>query len=1097
MAGILTAVWIATVCVVIASAQTSTLVPDARGVTAESLDAALEAAVADGELDEPTRTALVDQLRQARAHLRSRQSADAAAAAYAATVRSAPRDTQRLRAKLDESTRDASTVESLGIDERTATSVVDGALTSALVELAAAEAQLAAYDAEAAAEADRPAAIRERLAALRARGPSTAAVSPVGEPQVLGQARRLTFQLEEQARSAEVQRLEQELLSHGVRLNLLGARRDDTARQVVDTRRRVDVLQAEVNVRRQRQADRAREEAALAELAAAAEHPAIRELAQDNAELTRELPAVATEIRQISERLGQIEARAREIEQSLARSLERLELGGVNQLLGRLLVEQQRNLPHASRLRAAMRERRQTLAEVSLAQMLVEEERRELTPITLGVDRAMARIVDVSDPEERRAIGEKVELLLRNRRDLLQQMASSYASQAGVLNEVDLAQNRLLDAVSDYERFLDRNLLWIPSATLFGPESIRRLAPAVGWMLDPASWAGAFRAMSGALRHSLIGTLGALLALGLALYFRRSLAGAVIANDQPPCIRHTLAALALAALRALPLPFLLAVLAWALHRSPTLDSFSAAMGSALWASAPFLYGVLLWRTLAARDGMLRAHVGWQAERLELLRRHADRLTVLGVPLAFVSAFAYSGPTVAHAESLGRLAFILFMTLVSVAAFKLLHPTRGVVTPTNDEDAAEPLPRLVHALAVGAPLLLVLASILGYSYTAQTLAGHLVETYGLGLGLAISRLVVWRWLTLAGRGLEAGDRPADEPPSEMLERELVDADIAIIADEPVVPTPNPPDPETVDRQSKRLLDAGFAFAALLAIWAIWSPILPALGVLDRTALWPQTVIVDGEEATVPVTLADLFLALLIAGVTSIAARNLPGLMEIAVLRRATLQPGSRYAINTLLRYVIVLVGTIATFGVLGWRWSQIQWLAAAISVGLGFGLQEIVANFVSGLVLLFERPVRVGDTVTVGQITGTISRIRIRATTITDWDRKEIIVPNKSLITEQVINWTLTDPITRIVIPVGIGYGSDIEPARDVMSRALRGLPLVLDEPPPQVYFVGFGDSSLDFKLHVYARQLADRMPLIHAVHEAVLGALRDEGIEIP
>jgi hypothetical protein len=138
-------------------------------------------------------------------------------------------------------------------------------------------------------------------------------------------------------------------------------------------------------------------------------------------------------------------------------------------------------------------------------------------------------------------------------------------------------------------------------------------------------------------------------------------------------------------------------------------------------------------------------------------------------------------------------------------------------------------------------------------------------------------------------------------------------------------------------------------------------------------------IDGEEAIVPVTLADLLLAVFVAGVTAIASTNLPGLMEIAVLQRITLQPGSRYAINTLLRYVVITIGAIAVLNIVGWNWSQIQWLVAALSVGLGFGLQEIVANFVSGLVILFERPIRVGDTVTVGELTGTVSRVRIRAT----------------------------------------------------------------------------------------------------------------------
>jgi potassium efflux system protein len=388
------------------------------------------------------------------------------------------------------------------------------------------------------------------------------------------------------------------------------------------------------------------------------------------------------------------------------------------------------------------------------------------------------------------------------------------------------------------------------------------------------------------------------------------------------------------------------------------------------------------------------------------------------------------------------------------------------------------------------LLLALAALIGYLYTAAALTGHLIDTFWLVLAIIVVNLVITRWLALTKRKIawqmalkerearKASGEEQAEPETPVVERKPLDLD-------------------AVDQQSTRLLNAGLFFVGALAAWGIWSEVVPALGVLNEVSLWSQTTMIDGEETIVPVTLADLLLALVIAGVTAVASKNLPGLMEIAVLQRMALQPGSRYAINTLLRYVVVTVGVIVVLNVIGWQWSQIQWLVAALSVGLGFGLQEIVANFVSGLVILFERPVRVGDTVTVGQLTGTVSRVRIRATTITDWDRKEIIVPNKSFITEQVINWTLSDPITRIVIPVGISYGSDAQLAHRVMEETLHAMPLVLDEPPPKVYFVGFGESSLDFKLYVYSRELADRLPLTHAVHQEILGALRKSGIEIP
>jgi potassium efflux system protein len=221
------------------------------------------------------------------------------------------------------------------------------------------------------------------------------------------------------------------------------------------------------------------------------------------------------------------------------------------------------------------------------------------------------------------------------------------------------------------------------------------------------------------------------------------------------------------------------------------------------------------------------------------------------------------------------------------------------------------------------------------------------------------------------------------------------------------------------------------------------------------------------------------------------------IEVVLLRYSELEPGSRYAVGKGVQYTIAGLGIAVVLGTLGWSWSQIQWLVAALGVGLGFGLQEIVANFISGLIILFERPVRVGDTVTVGELSGTVSRIRIRATTITDWDRKEIIVPNKAFITERVVNWTLSDPITRVKIRVGVAYGSDTELAHRLILEAVRSVERVRADPPPQVFFMGFGESSLDFDVYAFASQLADRLPITHGIHCAVERTLRDHGIEIP
>jgi potassium efflux system protein len=195
-------------------------------------------------------------------------------------------------------------------------------------------------------------------------------------------------------------------------------------------------------------------------------------------------------------------------------------------------------------------------------------------------------------------------------------------------------------------------------------------------------------------------------------------------------------------------------------------------------------------------------------------------------------------------------------------------------------------------------------------------------------------------------------------------------------------------------------------------------------------------------------------------------------------------------------VIVALGMIIALNSMGLRWSNLQWLVAALSVGLGFGLQEIVANFISGLIVLFERPFSVGDTVTVGEVTGTVTRIRIRATTIEDWDRKELIVPNKDFITGQLINWTLSDKIIRIKVPVGIAYGSDTDLAEELMLKAAKNNSRVIKSPSPTASFLKFGDNSLEYEVRVFIKGINDWIPMLHDMNRTINNEFNKNGITI-
>jgi potassium efflux system protein len=167
------------------------------------------------------------------------------------------------------------------------------------------------------------------------------------------------------------------------------------------------------------------------------------------------------------------------------------------------------------------------------------------------------------------------------------------------------------------------------------------------------------------------------------------------------------------------------------------------------------------------------------------------------------------------------------------------------------------------------------------------------------------------------------------------------------------------------------------------------------------------------------------------------------------------------------------------------------------VGLGFGLQEIFANFVSGLIVLTERPIRIGDVVTVGDVSGTVARIRARATAVVDFDNKEVIIPNKAFITERVVNWTLSNQTTRLLLKVGVAYGSDIGLVQRVLLAAVRRHADVLESPPPSVVFADFGDSSLDFEIRAFVGTFDRRLRVRHEILSAVEQVLRENGIEIP
>lgn len=232
-------------------------------------------------------------------------------------------------------------------------------------------------------------------------------------------------------------------------------------------------------------------------------------------------------------------------------------------------------------------------------------------------------------------------------------------------------------------------------------------------------------------------------------------------------------------------------------------------------------------------------------------------------------------------------------------------------------------------------------------------------------------------------------------------------------------------------------------------------------------------------------------------TVYVARGTRALLQEEVLPRFALQRGVDHAVSTLAHYALLLGGLALALAITGVELSRLSLIAGALGVGIGFGLQNIVNNFLSGLILLFERPIQVGDTIEIGDLTGDVQHIGIRTSTIRTTRGADVIIPNGHLVSDRVINWTLADPSRRLEIPLGVAYGTDPRRVIDLLERLAHAHPEVLPDPQPIALFRGFGASSLDFELRCWVSGLSASVQISSELLIAIEAALREAGIEIP
>ncbi|MGI9331814.1 MAG: mechanosensitive ion channel domain-containing protein [Gammaproteobacteria bacterium] len=949
-------------------------------------------------------------------------------------------------------------------------------------------------------------ALSEALAMLERMRPDYAPGSPGNEaPALTGGGRELQAATL-LARETEVEMLRQELASLDIRTRLRMAERELADTQMSRMEDEAAQLQARFEEQRQREAEQARAEARQARLEAEGEHPILGSAAEVNLELSDELALIGRRIEKAhNDRIG-VNERAERFKQDHENARQRLEVAGLNEALGQVLSDQRSRLPDLRHFAKIAEERKQRLAQIGLRQLQISEARVGLGDIKVTVRNEVAEFTGSSTSEPSAVmtaeVEAKLEAMLADRRVLYEQLAASYGAYLRALGDLDFDHRNLIDLGERYRVFLDERLLWIPSASPLNLSMLATVPEAIGWLLSPVSLIDTGTMLTRIAWSDWGWTLIALVGPVVLFRLRRTMRQSIEAiAEQTRYIQRdsfwlTLQAIFLTLGIAGALPLLIGMVGWRLNAQVASTDYAQALGAGGVSTAWLLLAVLTLLVLCRRNGVAAAHFRWSESGLELLKRHFSWFVLIAGPAIFINETLRAQSNDSYLESLGRIAFMTSTLAMAPLTYLVLHPERGLPGRKLRFKPDSWAFRLRHVWfwsAVSTPVALTGLAATGYFYTAIELEQRLIVSVEVIVAAITVNYLVLRWLHVNRRRLEYKQalerRDAARAARAHLEESADGAQVPL--DQPEV------DIEAVDTQTRDLLKALVYFSVLVGLWLVWSDVLPALSFLQQVELWRYATVHEGGEVMVPVTLESLVLVVVLTALLATAAKNLPGVLEIAVLQRLPIDAGARYAFTSIARYVIVGAGVIFIFDRLGVAWGNVQWLVAALGVGLGFGLQEIFANFVSGLIILFERPIRIGDTVTVGNVSGTVTRIHIRAATIVDWDNKEIIVPNKTFITGQLINWTLSDPITRVVIPIGIAYGSDIGVAHRLISEVADNNPIVLEQPEKQLFFVGLGDSALNFELRVFVPALADRLPVTHELLIEIEKTLRENGISIP
>lgn len=921
-------------------------------------------------------------------------------------------------------------------------------------------------------------------------------------------SRRTALQARIYEAETEVASLENEILGLAARQQIVSLSRDITKIKAQIASDDVNFLQNQTGQRRVMEAEALRQQSLLSLSGLENAHPLVRQQVKTNLTLTNELKAVSI----LASGDPRAEAAARrqllEVDAGLSTAQELIDLGNLNRQSSATLRRVRSKTPSVSKVVSEYKKTQVNVNDAIQSRLLLQDRLRNfpLGPLDIATLYTNWKRDNPAGSSLSEADISVLRTLHNRERFILSELSDAAATRAASLAGLQTLRLDLVTKTQTLTETLNRNLLWLPSidpiSTDWPLKTYRGFQKLFHFNVLSEVWKVGLQSARQNLPLVLVGLILiiALVSIRGRLMEDIKSRASSIGRVQRDSYWHTPVTIVFCAGRALPLPLAFAGLSLILALSNNADIAIVSFVDLFAYLAFFTFTFNLWREWNRDGSLFDAHFGLPEDirhSIHYQLRWFEPAAALSTSLIVLAADAQD---VDIFEGLGVLGFIATTLFLTAFVFKVLWKGQDNISDyLSRNHFVARYKKLIFGVLVGFPMLGAVLAALGYFDTANELLYRVFFSGQIVVMTSVLHGLTRRTVSVAQRRVAL--QQAIERREKLAQARKDKEDAKERGEAVTVPQINYKeiDVDVISRQTSQLLFTIMAIAFGLFMWVIWRDLLPALAVFDDIKIGGYTQMSpDGLSMEIfSITLWDLLQFIIIFLFTIVAAKNLPGFLDIFVLNRTKLEPGTKYAVKTVVGYVIIVVGFLMAFDQLGTQWSQFKWIVAALGVGIGFGLQEIIANFISGLIILFERPVRVGDYVTIGDQSGTVARIKIRATTLSDLDNREILIPNKELITGRVTNWTLSNSITRLVVTVGIAYGSDTDKARDVMLDVLKRTETILKTPAPQVLFVGFGDSSLDFEMRVFLKSFEERWPAKHLIHTEVNRALAKAGFSIP